>query len=373
MQFCQAHCASPRCRVHGEKARNSDRSCHHPRCDARVQPKCTSGFCQSHCNSRKCQVHMKGRRCSMAECDFPPAPECLVGACVAHCDDWQCSRARMGRSRNSRRSNVLTNVCCDPSCDERVHPECSFRRCTLHCTSRNCAFHSTPNGRGGNPVRDGPAIASNESLCVASLNARRLWQRDQSVDDGFQVFSDFFLKNHIGVVCIQEVFAGDYPTLPSDQPYTYDGPFSSGERKAAFLVRASVCGSPVPGVADSTSVRWKVFNNAWCICSYYAPHAGLPQETRVRFWRDFVAVAQRVQNAVSVPMIITGGASSFQPLFIQIVSSRCAHGRGIPVCSHVRVSREPKKGDVWAQVQVVIRERNTRDAANHVATRLAQQ
>ena len=77
---------------------------------------------------------------------------------------------------------------------------------------------------------------------------------------------------------------------PSDQPYTNDGLVGSGGREAAFLVRAGVCGSPVPGVADSTSVRWRVFNNAWCICSYYAPHAGVPQETRVSFWRDFVAV-----------------------------------------------------------------------------------
>ena len=62
----------------------------------------------------------------------PPAPVCLVGACVAHCDHWQCSRARMGRGWNSRRSHVLSNTCRDPSCDERVHPECSSRRCTLH-------------------------------------------------------------------------------------------------------------------------------------------------------------------------------------------------------------------------------------------------
>ena len=69
------------------------------------------------------------------------------------------------------------------------------------------------------------------------------------------------------------------------------GPIGSGGREAAFLVRAG-CGSPVPGVADSTSVRWRVFfNNVWCICSYYAPHAGLPQETRVSFWRDFVVIA----------------------------------------------------------------------------------
>ena len=61
------------------------------------------------------------------------------------------------------------------------------------------------------------------------------------VHDGFRVFSDFLLENHVGVVCIQEVFAGDFPTLPSDQPYTCDGPIGSGGREAAFwFVQASV-------------------------------------------------------------------------------------------------------------------------------------
>ena len=80
VQFCQAHCASPRCRVHGQRARNSDRSCRHPGCEARVPPECTSGFCQSHCNSRRCQVHMNRPRCSMAECDSPVFGGRLCGA-----------------------------------------------------------------------------------------------------------------------------------------------------------------------------------------------------------------------------------------------------------------------------------------------------
>ena len=65
-----------------------------------------------------------------------------------------------------------------------------------------------------------------------------------------------------------------------------------------------------------------MFNNAWCICSYYAPH-GLPQETRVSFWRDSVAVAQRVQNAVSVPMVIAGDANVWHPHFNLSRSRSC--------------------------------------------------
>ena len=62
---------------------------------------------------------MNRPQCSTAECDSHPAPGCMVGACVAR-DHWWCSRARMGRGRNSRRSHVLSNICQDPSCDERA-------------------------------------------------------------------------------------------------------------------------------------------------------------------------------------------------------------------------------------------------------------
>ena len=103
---------------HGQRARNSDRFCRHPGCEARVPPECTTFFAKQ----------MNRPRCSTAECDSPPAPGCLVGACVVHCDHWQCSRARIGHGRNSRRNHVLSNVCRDPSCCERVHPECKSRR-----------------------------------------------------------------------------------------------------------------------------------------------------------------------------------------------------------------------------------------------------
>ena len=166
---------------------------------------------------------------------------------------------------------------------------------------------------GGNPVRDGPAIPSSESLCVASLNARRLWQRDQSVHDEFRV-------NRLS--SWESRFAGDFPTSPSDQPYTCDGPVGSGGREAAFLVRAGVCGSPVPGVADSTSVRWQVFNNAWCICSCRVA-TGDPCQFLAGFCRCCSACAECSQRSNGHRRRRQRVASSLQPLSIPIV--RCAY------------------------------------------------
>ena len=48
-----------------------------------------------------------------------------------------------------------------------------------------------------------------------------------------------------------EVFAGDFPRLPVNQPYSYDGASESRWREAGFLVHTGVSSAEVPGVPDS--------------------------------------------------------------------------------------------------------------------------
>ena len=108
----------------------------------------------------------------------------------------------------------------------------------------------------------------NEALSVGTFNARRLWYGDGSLHDGFRVLTHILSVWSISVLCIQEVQAGEFPSLPVDQPCHYDGPEGTFGREAAFLVRDRVRSVPVSGVDDTTSVR--------CICSFYALHAGVP-------------------------------------------------------------------------------------------------
>ena len=136
----------------------------------------SSGFCDEHCSSPQCSVHISARpRCTSSGCNAPPSLGCLVGCCAVHCTHSQCSPQGSKPPRVTRTPNVLSNVCRVRSCNERVHPECSTRRCTLHCASPDCPFHSCPNGQWArNPVRGGPVIP-NEALSVGTFNARRLW------------------------------------------------------------------------------------------------------------------------------------------------------------------------------------------------------
>ena len=99
--------------------------------------------------------------------------------------------------------------------------------------------------------------------------------------------------------------------LPVDQPYVSECPIGSGGREAGFLIRPGFIGVPISGVDDSIGVRWRSFNNSWCVCSNYTPHAGLPQELRVNFWRDFVVTARHVQDTAGLPLIIAGDANIF--------------------------------------------------------------
>ena len=86
---------------------------------------------------------------------------------------------------------------------------------------------------------------------------RRLWLQDEATHDGFPMLSRILLSENVGVCCIQETNAGDFTTLPVDQPHTYDGPCGSRGREAAFLIREGVVSTPIPGVQDSVSMRWR--------------------------------------------------------------------------------------------------------------------
>ena len=42
----------------------------------------------------------------------------------------------------------------------------------------------------------------------------------------------------------------------------------------------------------SLSVQWRIFAGVVCVCSFCAPHAGIPEAGRVQFWVGLVAMAR---------------------------------------------------------------------------------
>ena len=105
----------------------------------------------------------------------------------------------------------------------------------------------------------------------------------------------------VGVVFVQETCTPQFPCLPDDQPFRYDGPENSHGREAGFLFHQDVPATRVPGLVDSFRI----------VCSYYAPHAGSDDSSRIQ-----VASVRLVARVFPVyPFLLSGDANVWWPDF----------------------------------------------------------
>ena len=118
----------------------------------------------------------------------------------------------------------------------------------------------------------------------AQLNERRMWMSDGALHDAFHGLTSALSQLSVGVVCEQETHAQLHPSLPSDQPYQYDGPTGVDVREAGFLFHEYITAARIPGLADSARIRWRLVSGTTCVCSYYAPHAGVDVVSRTTIW-----------------------------------------------------------------------------------------
>ena len=103
----------------------------------------------------------------------------------------------------------------------------------IHCTSPRCPFHATPTwmARQSNETRTRDPDEHSQCRfveCPSSVATRSISSR--------RILTDLLVENQVGAVCIQEVVAGDFPTLPVDQPFVYDGPVGSGVKQLSTSV-----------------------------------------------------------------------------------------------------------------------------------------
>ena len=96
-------------------------------------------------------------------------------------------------------------------------------------------------------------------------------------------------------------------TLRVEQPFRYDGLVGRNGREAGFLLQSSTVASPFPGTLDLQSLRWRLVSGSLCVCSFYAPHAGIATDTRIQFWRTLSASVHRVSQLHSgIPLLLAG-------------------------------------------------------------------
>ena len=136
-----------------------------------------------------------------------------------------------------------------------------------------------------------------------------------SVHEGFHLLTHILEVESVSILCLQEVLAGDFPTLLGNQPCVHDGPAGSRGSDAGFLIHEGVSCAPIRGVTDSVYVMWRVFQGKVCICSFYAPNAGFSECDRISYWRDLLVSARHTHSTMNLPMIMAGDANVWHPHF----------------------------------------------------------
>jgi hypothetical protein len=82
----------------------------------------------------------------------------------------------------------------------------------------------------------------------------RLWSNEGRPHDAFHGLANFLKNSYVQAACVQEAHAPAEPSLPTDQPYVYDGPAGTHGRDAGFLALGSLIDaglwSTIPNVPD---------------------------------------------------------------------------------------------------------------------------
>ena len=143
----------------------------------------------------------------------------------------------------------------------------------------------------------------------AQLNTRRVRSSAEEVHSGFRGLVDVVSHSSVGVVCVQQTHAPQFPCFPDNQLHQHDGPDDAHGREAGFLFHEAVPATRVPGRIDSFRIRLRLVTKSVCGCSYYAPHADSDDSKRIHCWRDLRASVRLVTHVFPEhPLVVSVAA-----------------------------------------------------------------
>ena len=92
--------------------------------------------------------------------------------------------------------------------------------------------------------------------------------------------------NQLGlhIICVQDTWSPLTSTLPMTNPFATKLPVGTQGRAHCFPLHSSV--DCVSRLKDCRSTVHPLATGAMCVCSFYAPHAGIAISARVLFWRS---------------------------------------------------------------------------------------
>ena len=157
-------------------------------------------------------------------------------------------------------------------------------------------------------------------------------------------------------VCLQETWAVNGGALPVDQPYQYDGPSDIGGCEAGFLVHQGSTSWSLNVDTSYHRIRWRCIASsqnapALLLCSFYAPHVGVPLPTRIDFWSRFRASIQdALRHHPHANLVLAGDCNVYlaevmgperersnEPQLRDLIRALC-HDFGLRIANPPRVS-----------------------------------
>ena len=132
-------------------------------------------------------------------------------------------------------------------------------RCQLQSVSLFMRFKlsQAPGARKRPRLSSAPARREPNMLNLAVLDTNRLWMPDGSEHYAFHGLVDFLRSWGVDILCVQESRAPDGACLPTDQPYSYDGPTGIGGCEAGFLVHDCSSSWALSSAAPHSRFRWR--------------------------------------------------------------------------------------------------------------------
>ena len=174
----------------------------------------------------------------------------------------------------------------------------------------------------------------------AVLNANRLWHRNGSLHPAFHGFTQLLSRKNIDIVFMSELNFPVHPTLPNDQPFRFIGCPGSLGRDAGFLVTERIVLEQFHGISDSTNMVWRLMpassgDPPTALCSFWAPHVGLPEPSRTQFWsRMHTCISVIKQQIPGVNFLIAGDSNLWIP---GLVAGRDARSQDVGPLSQLNV------------------------------------
>ena len=259
-------------------------------CRAPLPPLCTTGYCDIHCHSHRCHFHHPSSPAHSPShhsfCTVRNPPRRPLQVCRAvGCPSLHTTAAQWASVPSTVQVEDATVAPLHPRCSHNadipvvqspLHPVVQFVfaisiapvlvvwSMTLYPCLETARGRLADGRRHREPLFCRSLLWFGPVQLSSSLGAR--WGCARRVHGPRQLFNPARSPSSL---CPRNTvpFDGNSTHRPA---FPLRRPVGSHGRETGFLFHSSILSSPIPGVADLQSLRWRLVSGVICVCSFYA-------------------------------------------------------------------------------------------------------